>query len=101
VAVDYVAGAPGRPHSRWSLVLLVPPVMFICTVNSVLSMLPDPDTASVMLAADWMYPLADQVVNPLAAGLLAFALAIAISVITVGGRRATGTVASPGGLARN
>jgi hypothetical protein len=83
-----VARLPGV--SRWSLVLLLPPVAFLCgvnTVDSVLSMWPDPDTAAVPLAVDWIYPLANQAANPLVAIMLAFALAVTLGLINTGGDR--------------
>jgi hypothetical protein len=69
--------------SRRSQVLIVLfglPALVACvasTVDNVLSMVPDPDTDSVLFAADFMYPLANQVANPLAAGVTALGLTVA------------------------
>jgi hypothetical protein len=93
-----VARTPGV--SRWSLVVLVPPVAFLCAVNvvdSVLSMWPDPDTAAVPLAVDWIYPLANQAANPLIGIMLAFALAVPLGLIAT---QPASTVAPAGDLAR-
>jgi hypothetical protein len=66
------------------------PALCACVVNTVdnvLSMVPDPDIRSVMLAADFMYPLANQLANPLAATVIGLA-ATAIMLVRVGaGRR--------------
>ncbi|MEU4619541.1 hypothetical protein AB0G04_06130 [Actinoplanes sp. NPDC023801] len=97
-----IARTPGV--SRWTLVLLVPQVALICAVNtvdSVLSMWPDPDTAAVPLAVDWIYPLANQAANPLAAIMLAFTLAVAVGLITAGDRRRPANAAPSTRPARN
>jgi hypothetical protein len=94
-----VARTPGV--SRWVLVLLVPQAAFTSAVNaidSVLSMWPDPDTAAVPLAVDWIYPLANQAANPLTGIMLAFSLAVALGLILT--QPAT-RAARAGGLARN
>lgn len=76
------------------------PVLYAClanTVDNLLSMVPDPDTQSLLLAADLMYPLANQWENPLAviviAGGLMATVAIAISTPL---RRRVKKVPAPG-----
>ncbi|WP_155370142.1 hypothetical protein [Catellatospora vulcania] len=59
-------------------------VLYAClanTVDNVLSMVPDPDTDSMLLATDLMYPLANQVANPLAATVIAVGLAGCVGIV--------------------
>ena len=73
---------PGR--DRLLVLLFGLPALTACVVNTVdtvLSMAPDPEGRSVVLAADFMYPLANQVANPLASGLVALGLAASIAVM--------------------
>lgn len=51
------------------------------TLDSVLSMVPDPSTASVLFAADYMYPLASQIADPLAFGVIGLALTCSLTTI--------------------
>jgi hypothetical protein len=53
------------------------------TVDNLLSMVPDPNTASVLLAADLMYPLANQAANPLAATVIGLGLAAGVAITTL------------------
>jgi hypothetical protein len=65
------------------IVAFGPPVGYAClanTVDNVLSMVPDPQTQSFLLAADLMYPLANQVANPLAATVISLGLAAGIAI---------------------
>ncbi|MFJ6198085.1 hypothetical protein [Micromonospora sp. NPDC092111] len=56
------------------------------TLDNVLSMIPDPGSANVLLTADYMYPLANQIAKPLAATVLALTLAGNLSVIAAAAR---------------
>ncbi|MEV5766118.1 hypothetical protein AB0L34_16330 [Micromonospora sp. NPDC052213] len=73
------------PRSTRRLILLLGlPALIACGVNTldnVLSMVPDPNTASVLFAADYMYPLANQIANPLAVSVIALALTGSLSLI--------------------
>lgn len=72
------------PPTRWTVVLLGVPALAACgvnTVDNVLSMVPDPDTASVLFAADLMYPLANQIANPLAVSIIALGLITSLGLI--------------------
>ncbi|MBV1854832.1 hypothetical protein [Catellatospora tritici] len=63
---------------------LAVPALYACAANtadSLLSMVPDPESGGVLLAADFMYPLANQVQNPLAAIVIAVGLATTLGVI--------------------
>ncbi len=69
------------PGARLLIVLFGLPALYACvanTVDSVLSMVPDPDADGLLLAADLMYPLANQVTNPLAAIVIVLGLAAGI-----------------------
>ncbi|MBQ1060927.1 hypothetical protein ACGFJ4_03485 [Micromonospora chalcea] len=77
-----------RPARRLILLLGLP-ALLACTVNTldnVLSTLPDPGSANVLFAADHMYPLANQIANPLAATVIALALTGILSVIAAAAR---------------
>ncbi len=70
--------------TRRLILLLGLPALLACVVNTldnVLSMVPNPDTASVLFAADYMYPLANQIANPLAVSVIALALIGSLSLI--------------------
>lgn len=61
------------------------PLLYAClanTVDNALSMVPDPDTESVFLAADLMYPLANQIANPLAAIVVGLGLLACVIITT-------------------
>ncbi|MFG3702312.1 hypothetical protein ACGF5C_31155 [Micromonospora sp. NPDC047620] len=70
--------------TRRLILLLGLPALIACgvsTLDNVLSMVPDPNTASVLFAADYMYPLANQIANPLAVSVIALALIGSLSLI--------------------
>ena len=72
------------PPTRRLILLLGLPALIACGVNTldnVLSMVPDPDTASVLFSADYMYPLANQIANPLAVSVIALALIGSVGLI--------------------
>jgi hypothetical protein len=72
------------PPTRRMVLLAGAPALVACgvnTVDNVLSMIPDPDTASVLFAADFMYPLANQIANPLAAGVITFGLTSSVWLV--------------------
>jgi hypothetical protein len=75
------------PRGDRALMLLFGlPVLYAClanTVDNVLSMVPDPDSSGVLLAADLMYPLANQAANPLAVAVIACGLAASVAVTAV------------------
>jgi hypothetical protein len=65
------------PATRRRLLLLGLPALIACAVNSVdcvASVLPDPGPASVLLGSDLMYPLANQLANPLAPAIVGLTL---------------------------
>lgn len=69
---------------RMLFLLFAAPALYAClanTVDNVLSMVPDPDTDSVLLAVDLMYPLANQVTNPLAVSVIAAGLAACVGIV--------------------
>ncbi|MFD0599796.1 hypothetical protein ACFQZ4_51910 [Catellatospora coxensis] len=69
---------------RMLFLLFAVPALYAClanTVDNLLSMVPDPDTDSVLLAADLMYPLANQVENPLAVSVIAVGLAACVGIV--------------------
>jgi hypothetical protein len=71
---------------RMLFLLFAVPALYAClanTVDNVLSMVPDPDTDSVLLAADLMYPLANQVTNPLAVTVIGVGLAACVGIVVV------------------
>lgn len=75
--------ARARGAHRALALLSATPVLVACaanTVDNVLSMAPDPDAAGVLLAVDLMYPLANQVTNPLAAIVIFLGLAMCVAV---------------------
>jgi hypothetical protein len=85
-----------RSADRMLVLLFGLPVLVACvanTVDNVLSMVPDPDTSSVLLTADLMYPLANQAANPLAATVIALGLAAcaAVTGLTPWQRRKVGS----------
>ncbi|MFI7648803.1 hypothetical protein ACIBTZ_22375 [Micromonospora sp. NPDC049460] len=101
-----VARTP-RPTRRLILLLGLP-ALIACGVNTldnVLSMIPDPNTASVLFAADYMYPLANQIANPLAVSIIALALTGSLSLIAGAARmsrlRPMNATASTGEVAEN
>lgn len=73
------------PRRDQLLVLLFGlPALYACganTVDNVLSMVPDPDADGVFLAAAFLYPLANQSANPLAAIVIALGLAGSLGII--------------------
>ncbi|WP_144127312.1 hypothetical protein [Catellatospora sichuanensis] len=73
------------PREDRMLVLLFGiPALYACaanTVDNVLSMVPDPDTDSMLLAADLMYPLANQIANPLAASVIVVGLIACAGIV--------------------
>lgn len=76
--------------TRLVILLFGVPALYACaanTVDSVLSMLPEPGGDSVLLAADLMYPLANLVVNPPAAIVVALGLAVSTGAVAVMPRR--------------
>jgi len=76
--------------TRRLIVLLGLPALVASAVNTldcVLSMLPDPGTANVLFAADYMYPLANQLANPLAAGVIALTLTAVVALTARAARR--------------
>ncbi|BCY15455.1 hypothetical protein [Actinoplanes sp. L3-i22] len=65
------------PATRRRLLLLGLPALIACAVNSldcVASMVPGPGTASVLLGSDLMYPLGNQLANPLAPAIIGLTL---------------------------
>ncbi|GGM55494.1 hypothetical protein GCM10011608_45440 [Micromonospora sonchi] len=93
---------------RRLILLLGLPALIACGVNTldnVLSMVPDPDTASVLFAADYLYPLANQIANPLAVSVIALALIGSLSLIAGAARmsrlRPVNAAASTGEAAGN
>ncbi|WP_328475471.1 hypothetical protein OHA21_19360 [Actinoplanes sp. NBC_00393] len=66
-----------RPVRRWIMLLGLPAVIAaaVNTFDNVMSVLPDPDSASVMLATDWIYPFVSQIANPQAVAVIGVALA--------------------------
>lgn len=71
---------------RMLVLLFAVPALYACvanTVDNVLRMVPDPDTESVLLATDLMYPLANQVANPLAVSVIAAGLASCVGIVVV------------------
>ncbi|MEV4823912.1 hypothetical protein [Micromonospora sp. NPDC049274] len=96
-----------RP-ARWLILLLGLPTLLACGVNTldnVLSMLPDTGSANVLFAADYMYPLANQIANPLAATVIALTLTGILSVIAaatrIGQLRPPSPAASTGEVAES
>ncbi|MEU9509328.1 hypothetical protein AB0D32_23960 [Micromonospora sp. NPDC048170] len=96
-----------RPARRLILLLGLP-ALIACGVNTldnVLSMIPDPGSANVLFAADHMYPLANQIANPLAASVIALALIGILSLIAgaarVGRLRPARAAASTGEVAES
>ena len=72
-----------RRGDRALAIVFAIPVLAACVANtadSVLSMVPDPDTAGVLLAVDLMYPLANQTTNPLVATSILLGLAAIVAV---------------------
>ncbi|MFI0793984.1 hypothetical protein ACH4OY_15035 [Micromonospora rubida] len=93
---------------RWLILLLGLPALVACGVNTldnVLSMIPDPGSANVLFAADYMYPLANQIANPLAAGVIALALTGSLGLIAGAARmsrlRPANAAASTGEVAEH
>ncbi len=77
-----IALAPLR--RRLAIVLIGLPVLGAClanTVDTALSMAPEPDSAARMLTADFLYPLANQAANPLAAIVVGLGLAAVGAVL--------------------
>ncbi|MFE9204819.1 hypothetical protein [Micromonospora sp. NPDC007230] len=97
------------PRSTRRLILLLGlPALLACGVNTldnVLSMVPDPNTASVLFVADYMYPLANQIANPLAVSVIALALIGSLTLIAGSARmnrlRPVNAVAPTGDIAEN
>ncbi|MET8548937.1 hypothetical protein [Micromonospora zamorensis] len=71
------------PVRRLILLLSLPALIAsaVNTLDNVLSTIPDPNTASVLFAADYMYPLANQIANPLAVSVIALTLVASLSLI--------------------
>jgi hypothetical protein len=88
-----------RPVRRW-IMLLGPPAVVagvVNTVDNVMSMLPGPGTAGVLLVTDWMYPLANQIANPLAATVIGVALTVSLILLRRSDRTPAPVVRSAGG----
>ncbi|MEU4421743.1 hypothetical protein AB0F81_14050 [Actinoplanes sp. NPDC024001] len=92
-AMTWLAHRAARtpPPTRRLVLLLGLPALIACGVNTldnVLSMVPNPHTAGVLLAADFMYPLGNQIANPLAAGVIASSLIACGYLVNRAGRLA-------------
>jgi hypothetical protein len=85
-AITWLAHRAARTPlpTRRLILLLGLPALIACGVNTldnVLSMVPTLGTGSVLFAADYMYPLANQIANPLAANVITLALIGSVGLI--------------------